>query len=61
MVIMPGTGASTALPMIVSTEGFVGLIFFRAGFFAPARLGLSFVLRFFGVPRTGGYSLELHF
>jgi len=35
--------------MIVSTEGFVGLIFFRAGFFAPARLDLGFVKRFFGV------------
>jgi hypothetical protein len=49
MVITPGAGSSTALPMIVSTEGFVGLIFFRAGFFAPARLGFSCAKRFFGV------------
>ena len=45
MVITPGTGASTVSPMIVSVacvvEGFVGLTFFRASFFAPTRLTLA--------------------
>ena len=52
-VITPGTGASTVSPMIVSVacvvEGFVGLTFFRASFFAPTRLSFSFAKRFFGV------------
>ena len=53
MVISPGTGSSITSAMMVSTAGgiagFVGLTFFRATFFAPARLGLSFAKRFFGI------------
>ena len=46
MVITPGTGSSTALPTIVSTKGFVGLIF-SAPASLPQRVWALASLNFF--------------
>jgi len=53
MTVTPGTGSSITSTTTVWTAGVLGsfldLTFFRATFFAPARLGSGFAKRFFGV------------